>query len=688
MADSSWNYGYQNSNKNQQSLTLTPNLMQQNNGIHDIHEHKSYHDLLSIASPKSNKFQFHHTKSLQRINIKSSKNACNATLTDYDNLDQTYNDDEKITKHDKLLGIHHHAVDYKLVTKSLRNLLNIDDEDDKAMDKNETNLSLISLPLSTQINVLTYVDIDEKFYLCRFVCRYWYHLMTWHEHIPTKQLEFLFPKDSSYILSSPFINEISRGNHAMILSSLGIGIYVNNQFHLMCDKRPTNHCLTLLNVDNDIVNGDDYSKKEPECDNKENGDDTKEADDKHKKREAFTKIQLRHHSKQLETKDIKAISKFLSVNPNITLLDLSDCKLTDFLVELLSYGIKHNQSLQHVMLSKNNLSSHGCKYIGYCLQFNQSVQTLWIRSNNIQNDGLKYIAQGLHFNNTLTKISFDDNNISNNRYKFYETLLSETIQINQNNAKSISNNNLLQHIKKMSASDLFNKLKTKEMNITSLSSLSLLAMKRTESDASGTSSSSLDDNDNAIQDIKYEYKPCDNDFLFSVERISAFNVPLIKLNQNEINTQSYIANHYPDYDGSSCDIDEEFVNRIDGFLMFAHLFANTRNKSKLEIVSFRQNKISSTGVTLLSKALINNAILKQLHFSYNNIDERAVLSVFSLLKYYDETKNDIQRKYGLDVYIKTGNKQLDEATNLWTEIEEEYNTDTKNDRARPFGHIF
>lgn len=340
------------------------------------------------------------------------------------------------------------------------------------------------------------------------------------------------------------------------------------------------------------------------------------------------------------------------------------------------------------MLSKNNISSNGCKYIGYCLQFNQSLQTLWIRSNNIENDGLKYIAQGLHFNDTLIKISFDDNNISNNRYKFYESLLSETIQIKQNNAKSKSNHNIQSHhLKKISASDLFNKLKTKEMNINNLSSLSLLAMKRTESDASGTSSSSLD-NDDEDEDIKYEYKAGDNDFLFSVDRISAFNVPLITLNENEINTQSYIATHYSDYIGSACDIDEEFVNKIDGFLMFAHLFADTRNKCKLEIVSFRQNNVSSTGVTLLSKALINNATLKELHFAYNNIDERAVLSVFSLLKYYDETKDDIQRKYGLDIYIKTGNKQLDEATSLWTEIEQEYNTDTKSDSARPFGHIF
>lgn len=604
ISDSYWFCGYNNIN-NVNNINNN-NSLQNTMSDNDHKEHHIYHELLTAT--KSNKFQFHHTKS--RLKIANKQNNNNNACNDIDPFFSDYEDDEDIDN----------EVDYKLATKSLKNLLHV--------DKNEISILLMSLPLSIQVGILQFVPCDDKLYECRFVCRYWYYLLTWHQELPTKQLQFLFPNECDYIMASPFINGISRGNHAMILSSLGIGIYINNKFHSMISK--------------------------------------------------IDKIQLRHSNKELKTKEMKAISKFLTVNQNIKLIDLSDCKLNDFCVQLLCYGLKHNQSVQHLMLSRNKITCNGCKYIAYCLQFNHCLQSLWIRSNNIQNKGLKYISQGLHFNHKLKKLSIDNNNISNQRYKFYEKLLSQTITKTQNKYNTYN------------ASDLMNKLKANILNIKSLSSMSLLSMKKSESNAS-SSSASLDDED----DDDYKQNNNDNNdemddenLLFSLQRISSFNVPFIKLTDDEINTQNYVANYYPDIDINKMnDKDDDFIDKIDGFLMFAHLFATNNNNGNcgLEVVSMRDNNISSTGVTLLSKALINNHILKELHFSYNNVDERGLFSLFSLLKYYSKCKKEIGRQYGLDIYVKSGNK-LDQ-TPIWDDIYEEY-TNPESDSGVPFGHIF
>eukprot|EP01083_Nonionella_stella_P016286 45515_1 len=485
------------------STTKPPNP----NDDHDHDDDEVYYSLLSNTKTLEKISKSHpQNNSVHAINGINTNIGLNARDDDSkSDIDDAQADDDNSTV----------SIDYKLASKSLESLVCGE---------------LMSLPLNTQIAILQFVPCDDKFYMCRFVCRYWYHLLTFHEQLPSKQLQFLFPENSKYILSSPFINRISRGNHAMILSSLGLGIYINNDFHLMID----------IHMDKD----------------------------KNKKRGSFDKIQLRHSKKELAAKDIKAISKFLTVNQNIRLIDLSDCNLNDFLLELCCYGIKHNRSVQHLMLSKNRITANGCKYIGYCLQFNQSLRSLWIRSNDIQNEGAKYIAQGLHRNKHLQKLSLDCNNIKCMDHVFYQN-------------------------------------------------------------------------------------SC---FLEMESCFETRNVPPIMLDQNEIYTQSYISSYNCVYSDRKSNAQRTLdVDRIDAFLMFAHLMASNR-QCPLEVVSLRENNIDSIGLILLTNSLIYNRSLKELHFSYNNIDQTAVFSILSLFKYYQKHKNEVQRLHPLDIYVKSGNK--------------------------------
>ena len=159
-----------------------------------------------------------------------------------------------------------------------------------------------------------------------------------------------------------------------------------------------------------------------------------------------------------------------------------------------------------------------------------------------------------------------------------------------------------------------------------------------------------------------------------MERICGYDVSLITLNENERYTQSYVDSYYQyDEQQDNC-IDNVLLQKIDGILMLAHLMG-THQQCALQTISFRENQITSLAVQLITKSLINNVQLSELHLSYNNIDERGVMAIVELLQSYKLNKTVC------DVYIKSGNK-VDKDSTLWTDIEEQQENTDDN------GHLF
>ena len=107
--------------------------------------------------------------------------------------------------------------------------------------------------------------------------------------------------------------------------------------------------------------------------------------------------------------------------------------------KLISYGIKENNSLTEIYLSKNNLSCTGVYYISLALEQNKSLTIIDLSSNSIYNKGYFNISSALKINQIIIKLYLKDNHLCNKG----ALVLSEALKINKSlQILDISNNNL------------------------------------------------------------------------------------------------------------------------------------------------------------------------------------------------------------------------------------------------------
>ena len=87
-------------------------------------------------------------------------------------------------------------------------------------------------------------------------------------------------------------------------------------------------------------------------------------------------------------------------------INLSNNKVNDDRVCLVTFGLYNNTTVKKLDLSCNNITDNGAVIISDCLKHNSTLQTLDISHNKIADNGIKAIGDSLKHRNTLKEPSF------------------------------------------------------------------------------------------------------------------------------------------------------------------------------------------------------------------------------------------------------------------------------------------
>uniref|UniRef100_A0A6B2L9A5 Uncharacterized protein n=1 Tax=Arcella intermedia TaxID=1963864 RepID=A0A6B2L9A5_9EUKA len=93
---------------------------------------------------------------------------------------------------------------------------------------------------------------------------------------------------------------------------------------------------------------------------------------------------------------------------NLTKLLFNDSLIGD-VTTLISLGLKSNNSLRTLELSKNSIGSDGVASLFQALQSNSTLTSLSLSFNNIEDYGMTSISQALQASNTLTYLDIHSN---------------------------------------------------------------------------------------------------------------------------------------------------------------------------------------------------------------------------------------------------------------------------------------
>ena len=108
---------------------------------------------------------------------------------------------------------------------------------------------------------------------------------------------------------------------------------------------------------------------------------------------ALSKISLAKTKAAIRAeRDSLALSRFISLNPALVELNLSECGLEVLAAEAIGIGMKNHPSLTHLDLSKNNFGEHGIKKLCKGLAENRSLLHLNIARNNSGGRGISAVG--------------------------------------------------------------------------------------------------------------------------------------------------------------------------------------------------------------------------------------------------------------------------------------------------------
>ncbi|CAF4676848.1 unnamed protein product, partial [Didymodactylos carnosus] len=104
------------------------------------------------------------------------------------------------------------------------------------------------------------------------------------------------------------------------------------------------------------------------------------------------------------------VSKMLSLNKYLQILDLANTGLLDDGCETLFNGLKSNQTLKHLYIDTNGLTVRSGQIIRahFELGYNH-LETLYLSCNRMGNRGTEEIAEGLKHDKYLKRLSLASN---------------------------------------------------------------------------------------------------------------------------------------------------------------------------------------------------------------------------------------------------------------------------------------
>ena len=112
---------------------------------------------------------------------------------------------------------------------------------------------------------------------------------------------------------------------------------------------------------------------------------------------------------KIDNKEIDQLSQALSVNTELTHLNLSGNEIGEYGAQLLSKALSVNTKLTHLNLSGNQIGKSGAQLLSNALSVNTELTHLNLSGNQIGKSGAQFLSDALFYNTTLTHLNLDDN---------------------------------------------------------------------------------------------------------------------------------------------------------------------------------------------------------------------------------------------------------------------------------------
>ena len=123
----------------------------------------------------------------------------------------------------------------------------------------------------------------------------------------------------------------------------------------------------------------------------------------------FSSLRTMFSRAKIDNKEIDQLSQALSVNTELTHLNLSGNEIGESGAQLLSEALSVNTKLTHLNLSGNQIGKSGAQLLSKALSVNTELTHLNLSGNQIGKSGAQFLSDALFDNTTLTHLNLDDN---------------------------------------------------------------------------------------------------------------------------------------------------------------------------------------------------------------------------------------------------------------------------------------
>ena len=384
------------------------------------------------------------------------------------------------------------------------------------------------------------------------------------------------------------------------------------------------------------------------------------------------------------TNHFKILGYCIKMHKALTNLIVSNCKITDEQLQILTEAIKVNKTLQYLDFSLGNISDKGVIFISNCLNdmlcaldlaCNQitdngvetltkaistktSLQKLDLSSNMISDEGILFLCDFLNHNESLNELNLSGNTISNKGIQ----KLNEAIQDNNklellNVSKNlISFEGVMGLLEACTKSRTLQKLVFTHNNLSKFELATIIEYNRKENavkilDASYNSiiardgklsiKTTLDtqqnlNNRNAQKDMWYLDEVTELKYKAQVLHCCFTEC----FNEQDVSLQDvHISNFEAEILSSCFKLNNLVINlNLSGCFQkcspvpLSIFISNLSINNTLCSLNFSNNLIGDINIESLTKAVISNATLQKLNLAHNNISDNGIFFIYNYLK--------------------------------------------------------
>ena len=295
---------------------------------------------------------------------------------------------------------------------------------------------------------------------------------------------------------------------------------------------------------------------------------------------------------KIDNKEIDQLSQALSVNTELTHLNLSGNEIGEYGAQLLSKALSVNTKLTHLNLSGNQIGKSGAQLLSNALSVNTELTHLNLSGNQIGKSGAQFLSDALFYNTTLTHLNLDDNLVGPDGVAY----LSLALVVN--------------------------------------TTLTYLNLDGNLAQAFGAAylSRALSRNTTALTDLNLARNEIDDSVAQSLSRALSVNTTLTYLNLsgNKIGTPGATSLSGALSENTTLTDLNLSGNKI-GTLGAASLSGALSENTTLTDLNLSGNKIRTRGASYLSRALSKNTTLTYLNLSGNKIGTPGAPPLFQVL---------------------------------------------------------